>query len=530
MAYAKWKSDNREGRASRVLVARWRDPSAKGGWVDERRPNDRTLAQARDYSRERERQADRIAKGLEIEFAPVTFGDLLDNWWDREGSRRTSDSRHGLKASVDKHFGDLRPFVLSPGTAPAFADKIATRLADKVQLGVLAAQTVNHLRSVVFRAFEIARDPKVRRWPGENPIKWVPRHKVPKRRRETLSPEEIPSVLAEFPEPVVGKPWRWAAAICLYTAARPGEAFGLHKSDVDQHNWTITFRHSWSKPTPKDKEERVVVVPPELRPVIQAAMKDAPGHLVLPRKDGIAFTEKIRFNLVDHLRRACVGAGVVLGFIHTCRRCKARARKGVEGAPETVEWQHQDGEQRVCPTCGMKLWAKAIPRPLRFYDLRHTSGTILRKRHVDLGAVSKMFGHSSPEITQRVYDHSDIEDYRSVIESALTFGAGSPRPTRAPFSVPPGALGAREPESEEAPAPEISRVYHPVRPVKPGAPSPVAIGVQVVAGSNPVAPTHRRPRSPRRNPRGRGLRLSGFPGRALQKPFEAARTARTWGS
>jgi hypothetical protein len=34
-------------------------------------------------------------------------------------------------------------------------------------------------------------------------------------------------------------------------------------------------------------------------------------------------------------------------------------------------WRHGDGEQRLCPSCGMKLWASPIPRPVRFYDLRH---------------------------------------------------------------------------------------------------------------------------------------------------------------
>ncbi len=52
----------------------------------------------------------------------------------------------------------------------------------------------------------------------------------------------------------------------------------------------------------------------------------------------------------------------------------------------------------------MKLWIKPIPRPIRFYDLRHTHATLLRKAGVDLGAVQRNLGHSSPEITAAVYD------------------------------------------------------------------------------------------------------------------------------
>jgi len=54
-------------------------------------------------------------------------------------------------------------------------------------------------------------------------------------------------------------------------------------------------------------------------------------------------------------------------------------------------------------------------------DLRHSHATILRKQHVDLGTVQKELGHSSSEITARVYDQSGLEDDRQAIERALTF-------------------------------------------------------------------------------------------------------------
>jgi len=64
----------------------------------------------------------------------------------------------------------------------------------------------------------------------------------------------------------------------------------------------------------------------------------------------------------------------------------------------------------------MLLWAKPIPRQIRFYDLRHTHATLLRKGHVDLGTVQKALGHSSREITAATYDHSVLEDDREAIE------------------------------------------------------------------------------------------------------------------
>jgi hypothetical protein len=60
MAYARWKTDRNRRR---VLIARWRDKSVPGGWKEERRPNDRTKEQAKEYAREREKHADLRAKG-----------------------------------------------------------------------------------------------------------------------------------------------------------------------------------------------------------------------------------------------------------------------------------------------------------------------------------------------------------------------------------------------------------------------------------------------------------------------------------
>jgi integrase len=92
----------------------------------------------------------------------------------------------------------------------------------------------------------------------------------------------------------------------------------------------------------------------------------------------------------------------VVGYDHACRRCKVSAKLkelGEAGTAVEFAWRHSDAEQRRCPACWMKLWITPIPRPVRFYDLRHTHATLLRKARVDLGTVQKALGHSSPEIT-----------------------------------------------------------------------------------------------------------------------------------
>jgi integrase len=420
MATAFWLEQ--KGR-KRVLVVKWRD--AAGRWIGPRRAKGcRTLEQAQRFADDLERQAERARHGLEALPGEqrITWGVLVDAWWERSGRRRRSESKHGFRASLEKNLGELRGDVLNAATAGDFAARLEALLGDKVERGELSPATANHLRAGAFRVFQVARDPKSRQWRGENPIAWVKRWKVPRRRYETLARDQVAPVLAAFPEPVLGAPWRWIAATCIYTGARPGEVMGLWKEDVDLDAGVLTIRRSWSSPWPKDDEPRQVLVVPELRPYLTAAMRVSPSDLVFPRANGKPFGPAIRFNLVDHLRRAAAHAGFVEGWDHTCRWCKARRTRGEEGAPELVTWRHADGAQRTCPSCGRKLWASPVPRPIRFYDLRHTNATLLRKARVDLGTVQKSLGHSSPEITAGTYDHSELEDDRPAIERALTFG------------------------------------------------------------------------------------------------------------
>jgi hypothetical protein len=66
-------------------------------------------------------------------------------------------------------------------------------------------------------------------------------------------------------------------------------------------------------------------------------------------------------------------AGLVAGYTHVCRRKYCGHRE-----------ETKDRDVRRCPKCNMKLWPKAIPRPLRFHDLRGTTATLLARSGVGL--------------------------------------------------------------------------------------------------------------------------------------------------
>lgn len=55
-----------------------------------------------------------------------------------------------------------------------------------------------------------------------------------------------------------------------------------------------------------------------------------------------------------------------------------------------------------------------IPK-LTLHELRHTFGTVLREKGVDIYTISKLLGHSSIAITESIYVHNDIEVLRQAI-------------------------------------------------------------------------------------------------------------------
>ena len=391
--------------------AMWR---AADGRLVQRVTPARTKAEAARFAQDKERQAWRQREGLEP--APderIAFGELMDWWWERYGAKRRGYANDKFRAFLEKHLGELRAFELRAATGGAFADQLDQLLTAKEQERALSAQSLNHLRAAAFGMFERARDPKHRLWPTENPVRWVKRRKVPKASnalRRVLRRDEVLPVLAAFPEPSIEAPWGWIAACCIYAGLRPGEALGLHKEDVDPRSWTLAVRRSWTESLPKDGDAREVAIVSELRPHLTAAMEASRGALVFPRPDGSPYLPDTRWLLVAHLRRALKRAGVVDGYRFICRR------KGC-GYEETREAASEDR----CPRCSMRLWVSPVPRKLRFYDLRHTHATLLRKAGVDLGAVQRALGHSSPEITAATYDHSDLEDFREHVERALSF-------------------------------------------------------------------------------------------------------------
>lgn len=67
----------------------------------------------------------------------------------------------------------------------------------------------------------------------------------------------------------------------------------------------------------------------------------------------------------------------------------------------------------------MKLWPVAIPRMMRFHDLRHTTATLLLRAGVDPYRVQRILRHKDVRTTTMIYGHLDVEDLRSAVNQLV---------------------------------------------------------------------------------------------------------------
>lgn len=304
-----------------------------------------------------ERQAERVRLGLEPAASTgpaMTFSQLYDWWWAEYGSKR-----RGIKnASIDA-FNRKR---LLPSLGPlAIREVTAAKIEETLQghAGDLSPASLNHLRNAVRVVF--AKATKRGLWFGTNPAADVDKRKVPRRLYETLRAEEVPLLIAYLDEK-----WRSLFLCAVWTGMRKGELLGLRKADVDLAAGTIAIRRSHDADTTKGGHADVIPIARPLRPHLERAVLESCSELVFPREDGSMYPPDVP--LEEILRRALGRAGLVTGYLHKCRR---------KGCGFTERREHN--QALPCPQCGFRLWPKALPRRMRFHDLRGTTGTLLAR-------------------------------------------------------------------------------------------------------------------------------------------------------
>ncbi len=380
-----------------------------------------TKTEARRLAAELERRAERQRHGLEP--LPVDDGrslaDLVRWWlgkWCPDASKSVEDSR-------------LRKHVIgTPLGGLPLREVTSARLDDHFRMlraGGLSGESVNHVRRTLRAVINRAR--KQGEWRGDNPVTAPTPLATERHVPETLSPAEVDRLL-----PHVNADWRGYLACAAYLGMRPGEPGLLRKSDVNAEARTVAVRAS------KTGLADVLPIPAALWPYVEAGMKTR-GPWLFGHADGsqrTPTTEALRV-----LRSAMKRAGLVEGWSHTCRRCKAKGTPHVE--------RHADAAPRTCPVCHARLWPVGIPRKLTVYGLRHSMATALLRSGAGLHTAQRVLRHSSPNTTAKHYAHLVAEDLRGPLDG-LTRGVKLPEAS-------PEAVAATGSEDAE-PAPFSTRL------------------------------------------------------------------------
>jgi integrase len=400
---------------------------ARGRWQD-RVCNARTKGQAAEMLRDIQVAEDRARHGLEAR-PPADGGGTVDDlieWWAEKFLKRKV-SYGPCIGTIRKHLvgsglGALRLVEVTAGDIEAFLEEKSRELA---------AETLNHLRGYVGRAFTMAR--RAKRFVGANPIGDVPKRKAPRRLPDFLRPAEAVAVLEKLPPK-----WKCLFATAIYSGMRKGELLALRKVDVDLSARLITIRRSHDRDTTKGNHADAIPIATELVPYLRAAIDASPSELVFPRPDGRMMSRQVQLELV--LRRALRAANILTGYRHVCRR---RGCGHAELAP--------NDKLRECPKCEMKLWPSPQARPLRFHDIRHTTASLLIMAGADLAAVQRIMRHTDPRITMEFYAHLAPGYLRNAIER-LAINPGEPEVFAAPLlqALGEGDLSARG-DSEKSP-------------------------------------------------------------------------------
>ncbi len=363
----------------------------------------KTKTEAKRLAEELERKAERQRMGLEPLPSDTTMT-LVDvcEWWleNRCPPRRVYNERKRLQRFILGAPIGQTPVKLL--TSNSIEDVLREMAREE-----LSPWTINGLRGTLHTVFEKAHKAEV--YIGTNPLKRVDSWKQPKRVYETLRAEEVPLLL-----PFVPDDWRNLFVTALYTGMRKGELFGLRKRDVDLVSGVMIVARSYDNETTKGAHADAIPIAKPLRLHLEEAMKAAKGDLVFPDAEGNMRSPELDPQKI--LRHALARAGLVEGYDCICRRCKARKA-------EIHTWRHPDlGEERRCPQCAMRLWPQAVPRNMRFHDLRHTTATLLLRAGTPMQHVQRVLRHADIKLTVDTYGHLVVEDLRAAVDGLPASG------------------------------------------------------------------------------------------------------------
>lgn len=272
---------------------------------------------------------------------------------------------------VIPYLGSVRLVELTP----AHVQTMLTRLAQREP--PLSPRTRKYARDVL--SYALGRAVK---WEviDRNVARLADPPKVPRSKIVPLTEDEARQLL----DVVKGHPLEALYSVALAVAVRQGEALGLRWSDVDFNRGQVTIQVAL---TVVDGEYRLKEVKTGERGRV----------LALPRVAMKALEERRRIQQEERRGAGFGWKGNKLDLVFTTS----------VGTP-LDRWNVRRQFQMFLSRAG-------LPHK-RFYDLRHTSASLLLAQGVPLKVISEILGHASIRTTADVYTHLTTAQHRDAAE------------------------------------------------------------------------------------------------------------------
>ena len=334
----------------------------------------------------------RESRTLDQEAADQTVNELFDLWFELVGENRYRENTvRGFKGNVafdvQPCLGELKLIDVTPTHLKAMFKAMADR-------GV-GPNTIYRLYALVAKVFDRAVA-----WGflEENPVSRVP---VPRCERSQINPMtsgELRNFIAVTDRSLHPEFFRTA----VITAMRPGEINALRWPDIDFQGCMITVQRS----------------------LVWRGHPAEGWYLVSPK------TERGRRQI--EIPRSLCNSLLQLKERQERRIRKLGDRYTNDGFVFANRWGRPYFRRSYIRTFKESLKRAGLSKVVRFYDLRHTSATLLLQAGVNIKVVSERLGHASVTVTLEAYIHVLPEMPRGTGERIETLLEGDLEDTDTP--------------------------------------------------------------------------------------------------
>jgi integrase len=310
----------------------------------------------------------RVQDGSYVDVQPAPMGAVFDRWLEhslgirlKEGSLKPSTAK-SYRSMIEEHLRPAFGAYRSDRFTLMVVEEWRAGIAEKIQAGTMAPKFYVNLRNLLHAIMEWARHPE-RRYLAHDPLAGLPKIRVSRtKKRPHFEPAQVAELLrvaAETP------PDDTIIRMALYSGLRRGELFILRWEDLDQGNGQDGGRlhvrrsiYQGDITTPKTADsERVVDVP-------QRLLDDLAVYRVMypPIGEGLIFRTDT-------------------------------------GRPMDPDNWHKDRLVPILEQAHLRLPKTGL------HSLRHTYTSVLAALGEDVRYIADQLGHSSPRLTQDIYQH-----------------------------------------------------------------------------------------------------------------------------